>query len=86
MNNITFKIGDRVRIISTGGIPICELNKIGTLISINDGDPNWITCVVDMGRPRRPEEPGRTCWRLGVHKLELANKPGQQLTFDFMNE
>ena len=86
MNNKKFKVGDRVRIIDCSSIEPYELNKIGTIVDINDDNPNWITCIVDMGRPRRQREPKNTCWYLRDNKIELVSKPNEQLLFDFMRE
>ena len=84
MSNKKFKVGDRVRIINCCSIEPYELNKIGTIVGINDDNPDWIICVVDMGRPRRNEEPNETCWWLKDTKIELASKPNEQLLFSFM--
>ena len=84
MSNKKFKVGDRVRIINCSSIEPYELNKIGVIVDINDNNPDWITCVVDMGRPRRPNELDKTCWWLKDSKIELASKPNEQLLFDFM--
>jgi len=83
MNNTTFKIGDRVRIINCSSIEPYELNKMGVIVSINGDDPEWVTCVVDMGRPRRPHE-DESRWWLRDSKIELVNKPNTQLLFEFM--
>lgn len=86
MANTIFKIGNRVKIINASSIESYELNEIGTIVSINDDDPDWITCVVDMGRPRRECEPDLTCWYLRDNAIELVSKPNEQLLFNFMNE
>ena len=86
MNNTTFKVGDRVRIIDASAIEPCELNAEGVIVDINDDNPDWITCVVGMGRPRRPLELDETRWWLRDKKIELANKPNEQLLFEFMKE
>jgi hypothetical protein len=84
MSNTVFKIGDRVRIINASAIESCELNKIGTIVAMQDSDPKWITYVVDMGRPRREREPTLFCWHLSEGAIELARKPNEQLLFPFM--
>lgn len=86
MVNTTFKVGDRVRIINCSSIEPYELNKIGTIVRINDDNPDWITCIVDMGRPRRSYELDETCWWLRDSKIELVHNPNEQLVFDFMLE
>jgi len=89
MNNITFKTGDRVRIINCSSIEPYELNKIGVIVDIDayDGD-EYVSYVVDMGRPRRPGsmEDTETRWWLQGDMIELIGKPNEQLLFDFMNE
>lgn len=84
MSNTIFKVGDKVRIIDCCSIEPYELNKIGTIVKINDDNPGWITCVVDMGRPRRSPDDGSTCWYLSDRRIELVSKPNEQLVFDFM--
>lgn len=80
-----FKVGDKVRIIDCRSIEPYELNKIGTIVEINDDNPGWITFVVDMGRPRRSPDDGETRWWLRDKKIELASRPNEQLLFDFMS-
>ncbi len=88
MNNTTFKIGDRVRIINTSSIEPYELNKIGIIVETQDYNSDYCTYIVDMGRPRRPgsEEDTETCWWLNGKYIELASKPNEQLLFNFMKE
>jgi hypothetical protein len=89
MNNKPFKIGDRVKIINASSIELCELNKVGVVVKIENCDGgSWITYIVDMGRPRRPghEEDTETCWWLNEGHIELACKPNEQLLFPFMKE
>lgn len=87
MNKRKFKIGDKVRIINTSMIEPSELNKIGVIIKIeNDEWNNYATYTVDMGRPRRYEEPDDTCWYLNENMIKLVNKPNKQLLFSFMNK
>ena len=86
MISTIFKIGDKVRIIDCSSIEPYELNKIGTIVNINNDNLGWITCVVDMGRPRREDEPDETRWWLRDKKIELVNKPNEQLVFAFMDE
>lgn len=86
MSKTTFKIGDRVRIINCVGIEPYELNAIGVIVEIQDNDSEFITYVVDMGRPRRKREPEETCWWLGGTKIELVSKPNEQLVFEFINK
>ena len=88
MADTIFKIGDRVRIIDCRGIEAYELNKTGTIVDIDDYNVDWITCVVDMGRRRRPNDPEDrdTCWWLRDTRIELASQPGEQLLFEFMYE
>jgi len=81
MNNKKFKIGDRVRIIDCSSIEPYELNKIGTIVDISS-----YGYVIDMGRPRRPNEPDETRWYLHEKTVELVNKLNTQLLFNFMNE
>lgn len=83
-----FEVGDRVRIIDASSIEPYELNKIGIIVEINKSNPDWITCVVDMGRLRRPDYPSdrETRWWLRDTKIELISKPNEQLLFNFMNE
>jgi len=87
MVNTTFKVGDRVRIIDCRSIEPYELNKIGIIVR-TDAWNEQITYVVDMGRPRRPNNSGdnETCWWLRESMIELVNKPNEQLIFDFMDE
>jgi len=87
MNNMAFKIGDRVRIINCSSIEPYELNKKGTIVDIDiyDGGEH-VSYVVDMGRPRRDREPKETRWWLQAKMIELASKPNEQLLFEFMNE
>ena len=49
MISTTFKVGDRVRIIDCSSIEPYELNAIGVIVGIINDNPDWITCVVDMG-------------------------------------
>jgi len=84
MNYKKFKVGDRVRIINCSSIEPYELNAIGVIVGINNENPDWITCIVDMGRPRRPGEQNETRWWLRDDKIELVGKPNAQLLFDFM--
>lgn len=88
MGNTTFKIGDRVKIINACAIDLCELNKVGIIVKIDDyaDGENCVTYVVDMGRPRRIIEPEETCWWLNKNHIELASKPNEQLLFTFMKE
>ena len=81
MNNTTFKIGDKVRIINCSMIESYELNKIGTVIEIVNR-----SYVVDMGRPRRSPDDGATCWWLNGNAIELANELYEQLVFSFMED
>lgn len=84
MNNTKFKKGDRVKIIDVSSIERCELNKIGTIVRIVGDLPYDPTYIVDMGRPRRKDEPNETCWWLKGGMLELIYKPNAQLLFHFM--
>jgi len=88
MNNKKFKVGDRVRIINCSFIEPYELNKIGTVVHIRIYDDEWITYIVDMGRPRRPNNlcGDETCWYLKERMIELVNKPNEQLVFGFMDD
>ena len=88
MNNTTFEIGDKVRIINCSSIEPYELNAIGVVVHIEDWDTGDFTYIVDMGRPRRPgnEEDTETCWWLRGRMIELIGKPNQQLLFEFMKE
>lgn len=85
-----FKVGDKVRIIKVGGLPSCELGKVGVIVNpdlyggTNSGKE--IHTKIDMGRPRRPNEPTDTCWWIMEKNLELAVQVGQQLLFSFMEE
>lgn len=89
MNDKKFKVGDKVRIIDCRLIEPYELNKIGTIVKLNDycGDGSNIGYVVDMGRPRRPNDEcdNDTCWWVHKEHIELASRPNQQLEFEFMN-
>ena len=84
-----FKVGDKVRIIKVGGLPPCELGKVGVIINPDiynsTGSENEVHTKIDMGRPRRPHEL-QTCWWIMEKNLELAVQKGQQLLFDFMEE
>lgn len=84
MNNKKFKVGDRVKIINCAHIESYELNKIGIVVKVRNRD--FGTYVVDMGRPRREEEPEETCWYLRESAIELANQLNEQLLFNFMYE
>lgn len=86
MNNTKFKVGDKVRIIDCSIIEPYEINKIGTIVKINDiyDDNSYIDYVVDMGRPRRAREPDETCWWLRERHIELVSKQKGQLLFNFM--
>ena len=86
MGNEKFKVGDTVRIIKASSIEPYELNKVGTIVSIEAYDNEWTNYVVDMGRPRRLREPEETCWWLQDNMIELAPRKNQQLLFNFMNE
>lgn len=85
MNNKKFKIGDKVRIIKCdNGVEPYELNKIGIIVNPNiKGGLMGDDYIMDMGRPRRVDEP-ETCWWVKEHMIELATKRGRQLLFDFM--
>ena len=83
-----FKVGDKVRIIKVGGLPPCELGKVGVMIDphvYNGRGYKEVYAKIDMGRPRRPHEL-QTCWWIMEKNLELAVQKGQQLLFDFMEE
>ena len=88
MINTTFKIGDRVKIINCCVIEPYELNKVGTIVDTAVYDAGRLTYIVDMGRPRRPDndEDDETSWWLSAEHIELASKPNEQLLFNFMNE
>lgn len=86
MNSKKFKIGDKVKIINASSVEFCELNKVGTVVNMEDYDTGSLTYVVDMGRPRRETEPKETCWWLNEKYIELVSKPNEQLLFVFMNE
>ena len=52
-----FKVGDKVRIIKVGGLPPCELGKVGVMINpdiYNSTGSEEVHTKIDMGRPRRP--------------------------------
>ena len=84
MNNKKFKVGDKVRIIDCSAIEFYELNKIGIITSVRGRDERYISYAVDMGRPRRLNEPDKTCWYLSSRYIELVIKKNQQLLFSFM--
>ena len=84
MINTIFKIGNRVKIIDCSSIEPYELNAIGVIKAIRNLGSGSYIYIVDMGRPRRPEEPDRTCWNLSYKHIELINKPNTQLLFEFM--
>jgi len=85
MDNIKFKIGDKVKIIDcSSGVASCELNKIGTIMSMTTSRTGCNTYVVDMGRPRRLNELDKTCWWVREDRIELSIKPNEQLSFSFM--
>ena len=83
-----FKAGDKVRIINTGGLPPCDLSKVGVMIDpdiYHSTGSEEVHTKIDMGRPRRRLDP-ETCWWIREKNLELAVQKGQQLLFDFMEE
>ncbi len=79
-----FKVGDRVRIINASGIERSELNEIGVIVASRSFGDEGNTYTVDMGKPRRKEEPAETCWFLEANKLELVCQLNKQLLFNFM--
>jgi hypothetical protein len=81
MNNKKFKVGDRVRIIDCSCVEPYELNKVGLISRIVEN-----SYIVDMGRPRRKNEPNLFCWWLGESDIELVFQPNTQLVFNFMYE
>ena len=83
MDNRKFKIGDTVRIIDTSTIPDCELNKVGIIVNI-ERYSKLTTYTVDIGMPRRPNEPNETCWWLSGNCIELFPAKYEQLLFEFM--
>jgi len=88
MINIIFKVGDGVRIIDCSSTEPYKLNKIGTIVYIKNYGDGWTTYVVNMGRPRRPNNSfdDETCLYLQERMIELVNKPNEQLVFDFMDD
>jgi len=86
MSNKKFKVGDRVKIIDCSSIESYELNKVGIIVEVEEFSDGWFSYVVDMGRPRRPNEisDNETRWWLREGMIELVNKPNVQLLFNFM--
>ena len=87
-NKQKYPIGTKVRIINCSMIEPYELNEIGTIVDTKDCNSERFTYIVDMGRPRRPDdnEDSETCWWLPESAIELVNKPNEQLLFSFMYE
>lgn len=83
MSNEKLKVGDNVKIIDCSSIEPYELNKVGIIVEIRDYDDyKHNIYVVDMGRPRRPDD-NETCWYLYKKHIELVSKPNEQLLFEF---
>jgi len=81
-----FKVGDRVRIIRCYGIERYELNQIGIIKKILSSSCRGGHYIINMGRPRRPNELENFCWWVYGDMLELARRKNEQLVFNFMME
>ncbi len=76
MSSNKFKVGDRVRVLSTFAFSLEMNGNVGIIKSPAYASHTWI---VDMGKPRRVDEPNETCWWVSEDMLELVSKKGEQM-------
>lgn len=90
MSKNKYKVNDKVIIVkSKYGVPKFEVGHIGIIEVSSDNIASRDLLfghdyIINMGRPRRPDEHDCFLWWVDEDMIELVVLPNEQLLFEFM--